>query len=533
MTKRSISDMEIALIKAMLDRGMKNSDIQLYFNRPDRKVNSGRISGISTGSYSNSAEICPATEHELDEFMEAFKPWGVDEGDTGDDDPLSEKTIRAMFKELSPGSWQLSIGETDQHECKTSFGFKHATKWLRAAAGLANNRGGYIFFGVNDLGHKGPSGVDEGHMVVGMTNEEFQADPKEFAVRMKSAFDPTPRFRIRTLAFGARKVGVIHVEQHPSRPVISVRTHGALKEGEILFRYPGRTEAIKYSDLRAIFDERDAKARADILPMVERLLRIGPANAMIADLRKGELSDDKRAIALDPELLSKMVLIKEGEFTETAGQPALRLVGDVKAASSDHIAKGVITSRDVVNDFLAQTCPLAPSEYVRFMLEGTSQAWLPLHYYASKSGLEENSIEELIDALSASSARKALVRNYFRNSDAAYKAPQQPQVELLELLADGESIPVISTPKEVRDIARALISLHRNPPQPFEHYLKVLKGCAAVPNGGPTSLFGHPFDDFRNAGHRESCLLGRARMSLASSRSSRHRTSQVLSTRTA
>ena len=38
MPKRSITDEEIGLIKAMLARGMKNRDIQFYFNRQDRPV---------------------------------------------------------------------------------------------------------------------------------------------------------------------------------------------------------------------------------------------------------------------------------------------------------------------------------------------------------------------------------------------------------------------------------------------------------------------------------------------------------------
>lgn len=47
MAKRNINDDEIALIKAMIQRGMKNKDIQFFFNRPDRAVNSGRITDIS------------------------------------------------------------------------------------------------------------------------------------------------------------------------------------------------------------------------------------------------------------------------------------------------------------------------------------------------------------------------------------------------------------------------------------------------------------------------------------------------------
>lgn len=51
MPRRSITDEEIALIKAMLARGMANKAIQFYFNRQDRAVNSGRISGIKHRDY--------------------------------------------------------------------------------------------------------------------------------------------------------------------------------------------------------------------------------------------------------------------------------------------------------------------------------------------------------------------------------------------------------------------------------------------------------------------------------------------------
>lgn len=51
MAARSITDEEIALMKGMLALGMKNKDIQFYFNRPDRSVNSGRISQVAKGTY--------------------------------------------------------------------------------------------------------------------------------------------------------------------------------------------------------------------------------------------------------------------------------------------------------------------------------------------------------------------------------------------------------------------------------------------------------------------------------------------------
>ena len=69
MPRRNLSDHEISLIKAMLDRGHRNQDIQFRFNRPDRPVNSGRISGIRSGSYGNAAAIPAASASELDAFL--------------------------------------------------------------------------------------------------------------------------------------------------------------------------------------------------------------------------------------------------------------------------------------------------------------------------------------------------------------------------------------------------------------------------------------------------------------------------------
>lgn len=70
MVRRTITDDEIALIKAMVERGMKNRDIQFFFNRPDRAVNSGRITGIGDGTYSNSVAIARASDDEVEAFFE-------------------------------------------------------------------------------------------------------------------------------------------------------------------------------------------------------------------------------------------------------------------------------------------------------------------------------------------------------------------------------------------------------------------------------------------------------------------------------
>jgi hypothetical protein len=49
--KRTMTDVEVGLARAMLAKGMKNDQVHFYFNRVDRLISSGRIAQIKEGSY--------------------------------------------------------------------------------------------------------------------------------------------------------------------------------------------------------------------------------------------------------------------------------------------------------------------------------------------------------------------------------------------------------------------------------------------------------------------------------------------------
>jgi hypothetical protein len=380
MPKRTIADEEIALIKAMLARDMKNKDIQFFFNRPDRPVNSGRITGIRNGTYGPSKAIAAASDTDLDTFIASYSGGGGAQAATaaghnsGSPDPLADEIVSKLFAQGADGLWRLLAGETDTHECKTSFGLKHPSAWLRAIAALANNSGGYVFFGIHDKGVTDEEGADLGHFAVGLKTDEFaKMDPADVTKKVKSVFDPTPRVRTRLISVGGASVGVIHVERHGSRPIIAIKNEGNdVREGDIYYRYPGQSARIKYSDLRTMLDDRDRDTREQILPMVERLLQLGPQRTMIADLAEGTLSDGKSAIQIDEKLIEKLTFIKEGEFSEVEGAPTLRLIGEVQStADGDPIATkfGLLTRDALVDAFLDQTAPDDPRSYIRFAVE--------------------------------------------------------------------------------------------------------------------------------------------------------------------
>lgn len=486
MAKRSITDDEISLIKAMLDRKMKNSDIQLYFNRPDRKVNSGRITGISDGSYSNSKAIVAASSADLDAFL-ANPSFRSSNSPSQLTDPLSQVSIASHFAKGADGIWRLSGGETDQCECKANFGFKHSDKWLRPIAALANNAGGFLFFGVHDKDTKGPKGEDWSHAVGGLNSAEFvDADPSDFSTRVKAMFDPTPFFRIATAKIGGKTIGVIHIHPHASRPIIAVKQEGAIKEGDIFYRYPGQSSRIKYSDLRTILDARDAEARAQILPMVEKLLQLGPARSMVADLDGGMLTDGGHTLQIDKSLLEKLSFVKEGEFSEVEGAPTLRLVGDVTAVEATGQAAthlGMLTRRHILEAFLDQSKPNDPTDYIRFALEVGQNERLPLHYFARLAGMSHSDLVAFINATSATPKRKKRYIDWTQPDAAFHEAVGTPKAYLTKILAGD----ILAVPSHTvaGHIGQAVQAMPSGAHFDLSSLLKLLRECLAVGEGTP------------------------------------------------
>jgi hypothetical protein len=246
MPKRSITDHEIGLIKAMLARSMKNKDIQFFFNRPGRPVNSGRISTIRSGSYSNSSTVTPASDDDLNSFMHAFES-GSGAGATISQIKLAD-LMRTLFEKKADGHWYLIGGESDECECKLIFEPKKLSAVVRAVAAMANNKGGYIFFGVSDSKYR----------IEGIEKSFAETDIVDIVEKVKAHLSPTPNIMAKEeIEIGQKPIGVIRVAKHPDRPVIVYRAGDGLNEGEILFRYPGQSSRIKFGDLRAMLEERD------------------------------------------------------------------------------------------------------------------------------------------------------------------------------------------------------------------------------------------------------------------------------------
>jgi len=386
MSRRTITDEEIGLIKAMLARKMANKDIQFYFNRQERPVNSGRITQIRQNSYGSEVPI--AEVKALERFMANFKApklTGVVHKGTADatPDPMDGRRLRGFFRKDAKGNWYCVPGETDEFECKQSFSLRSFGKPLRTIAAFSNNRGGYLFFGVKDK--------PDNFLVCGLADDRFtETDQNKFSQIIRSVLEPTPRFQVGSLRLSGHSVGVIHVEAHSAKPIIASRTEGEVAEGAIYFRYPGETKAICYADLRAILDERDQRAREAILPMVGRLLELGPKDALVANLADGLLEGGERPIIIDQQLLDQIKFIRDGEFKETEGAETLRWVGDVRSAdlsslSTTKTVRAEVTEEAIIRNFTGRVTVDEPLAYVR-QASHEQSFLLPVFYYLYLAG---------------------------------------------------------------------------------------------------------------------------------------------------
>jgi hypothetical protein len=88
------------------------------------------------------------------------------------------------------------------------------------------------------------------------------------------------------------------------------------------------------------------------------------------DTDKNVLAADGREILIDEELAKQINFIREGQFDEVDGAPALKLIGEVKPVNviQDAQAKLVpkaISQEDILSAFLDQNAVAEPLEYIR------------------------------------------------------------------------------------------------------------------------------------------------------------------------
>ncbi|MFS0741799.1 ATP-binding protein [Brevundimonas sp. 3P9-tot-E] len=469
--KRSVTDDEIGLIRAMLARDMKNRDIQFYFNRQDRPVNSGRITGIRQGNYG--AGIPAASDATLDAFLSSFKA-GPIQGQAGLSTPLTDdERVANLFSNKNGNDWRLVSGETDEVECKREVDVRKLAPVVRAIAGMANNKGGMILLGVEDKSGK----------VVGLANDDFsKLDLVKLTLAVKAHLQPTPSFRKGVVEVGGLQVGYVCVEPASDKPVVVHRPGDRLDDGAILFRYPAESAPIKFGDLRSLLDARDARRLGALVDVTRKIADIGVDNSAILNVADGALDVAGRPMQIDQALIDQISFIKEGQFDEVIGAPTLKLMGEITTAGGEKLPGGrrLITDDDVLRNFLDQESVLEPFEYIRFAVAGTNRDWLPIFYFAYQAKLSRSEMAGLLEgvATTKTKAKTKMIDRALGKQSALAKHTGTPAKLLAAILSGSHQPPADA--KAAGNIALALQGVPTAGAPPKEDMLALLTTCLKI-----------------------------------------------------
>lgn len=391
-TEGSLTLPEIALMKAMLRRGsFSNEQITAYFNQPSRTFNQGRVTDAKQGK--RWADIEPASDEELDRFLADWHDRSpAPAAATAALGPLHPTKLRLLFPLDPARPGHLAVEENSEIEFKLAYTWKAKSKYARSIAGLANNVGGYLLFGIEN-GARQLVGIDEGFW--------DGIDPRKLSQAFGQMLAPAPDLAKGKLALAGKVVGVLYVKEAAFKPLVSATSDADLANGAIYFRYPGETCVARALEIQAMLRERDRRTEERMASVVQRLQQVGARQAAILDLETGRVEGKMGHFLLPAELLPQVRVVQEGRLVDTEGAPALRLVGDLQVVGGSgpvvSVRKGNLSDEDVIEDFLRQRPVQNPEDYLRYL--GHSDAmWLPAYYYARLAKLSDTDAANLVAA---------------------------------------------------------------------------------------------------------------------------------------
>ncbi|GJQ59045.1 MAG: ATP-binding protein [Candidatus Scalindua sp. AMX11] len=277
--------------------------------------------------------------------------------------------------------------------------------------------GGYIVFGIANRPHtlRGLQGANL---------ETFERlDPEQLTNHFNEHFSPEIEWSIHQYELEEKVYGLLYVNESKSKPVICCKNAGnELKEGDIYYRYRGRTQRIKYPELRAILDARREYEQQIWMRHISNIAQIGVRNVCIFDLHTGQVTGSGGSFLIEESLLSQLSFIKEGEFSEVKGKPALKLIGNVESIGTipSRIGKKQIVKTkgirvgDIVGTFLNKSPVTEPHEFIK-QICFESTAFLPVYYYMHLAGLDRDNTIEMLNSVVSRSTSKAKLKERLTN----------------------------------------------------------------------------------------------------------------------
>lgn len=253
---------------------------------------------------------------------------------------------------LRSNGGRLFHRESQMLEFKEQYNFAALADYFRDFAAFANNRGGLLVFGV----------TDSPRVAVGMNQKSIDSfekiDPEKITGFLLDMFSANISWEQASFEIGGKTFGVFKIAEATSKPVIARKDEGkdqTIKNGEIYFRYGGRTQRIQSAELESIINHRIEQTNRDWIEHVRAIGVTGPRGAIVLKSEDQITRAGGTLLVVEKKLAEKLKFIREGEFNEKTGAATLKVVGDVVPIDTVEIEK-------VVKENLTKSYPLSANE---------------------------------------------------------------------------------------------------------------------------------------------------------------------------
>ena len=247
---------------------------------------------------------------------------------------ISEEVITELLKLKTDGT--LYHRENSTLEFKEQFNFAGLADYLKDFAAFANNNGGYLIFGVKD----------KPRTLIGMSHksiEQFEKiDPQTITGDILECFSSEIKYEYSSFDVDGKTYGVFYIEEIKNKPIIARKNaRDVFKNGEIYYRYGGRTDKIRHAELEAIINGRIEQTNKEWRNFLRSSSNVEPSKTHLLTSQTSTIGKDNNIIYIDAKTAEKINFLKEGEFKETAGEKAIMLIGKAKMLEAQTIEKEV------------------------------------------------------------------------------------------------------------------------------------------------------------------------------------------------
>jgi hypothetical protein len=313
--------------------------------------------------------------------------------------PFDEIYIKHIFRRLESDNNRLKTRESTRYEFKENFNIANMSKYAKTMSSFANYKGGYIIFGISDY----PRTLN------GMSNNRLEeADEGDMTNFLNGHFAPSILWVKEIITIDGKDFGLIYTYESESKPVVCIKNNGkTLKDTDIYYRYSGRSECIKYPELRNILDLEKNKEKKVWMDLIQNIVDIGPDRVALLDLEEKSFSGEGGKLYLDKNIIDEIIFIKEGEFNEVEGAKTLRVIGNVEEISGTSLLSYEtietvyenIRETEIITSFLTENLNTIPANRFLDALTYEKTKFLPIYFFLFEDNL---SISDFIDIINSS-----------------------------------------------------------------------------------------------------------------------------------